>query len=377
MFNKIKKRVVVIGAGYSGISLIENIRNNNDLEITLINKDLFHLHQTDIHKFISSQCTFEEVAYDLNTYCENKKIKFIKANVKDIAFDKKCVLLENKQAVSYDYLVIATGSVSFFPKQIKNIQEYAADIKDINILKQQREKFLDLLELQKDNKNIAIIGGGLSGVEIALEFANTLKEKKISNQQCKISLIEQLPDILPNMDPFLVNKTREACDKFNIKRFHGAFVSEVKDNTIYLSDSREIPFDMVLFLIGVSSEKLVSDETVQINVKNQFIVDEYLRLIKHKEVFVIGDIAQTKDKNGNYTLPTAQMAKLHGKLTAQNIINSISGNSLLKNESETKGVMIDLANKNTVGIVLGMKVKGFIAYFLKRFVSNSHKKIFN
>jgi hypothetical protein len=39
--------------------------------------------------------------------------------------------------------------------------------------------------------------------------------------------------------------------------------------------------------------------------------------------------------------------------------------------------MIDLANKNTVGIVLGMKVKGFIAYFLKRFVSNSHKKIFN
>ena len=290
---------------------------------------------------------------------------------------KSVFFLENKQAVSYDYLVIATGSVSFFPKQIKNIQEYASDIKDINILKQQREKFLDLLELQKENKNIAIIGGGLSGIEIALEFANTLKEKKIPTTQCQISLIEQLPDILPNMDPFLVNKTREACDECNIKRYHGAFVSEVKDNTIYLSDSRKIPFDMVLFLIGVTSEKLVSDENVQINVKNQFIVDEYLRLINYKEVFVIGDIAQTKDKNGNYTLPTAQIAKIHGKLTAQNIINSISGNSLLKNESETKGVMIDLANKNTVGIVLGMKVKGFIAYFLKRFVSNSHKKIFN
>jgi NADH dehydrogenase len=134
---------------------------------------------------------------------------------------------------------------------------------------------------------------------------------------------------------------------------------------------------MVLFLIGVSSEKLSKDESAQINVKNQFVVDEYLRLINHEEVFVMGDVAETKDKNRNYVLPTAQIAKLHANIVAQNLLNSIEGNLLIKNKSQTKGVMVDLADKNTVGIVLGIKVKGFIAYFLKRYISKRHTKIFN
>ncbi|MGB9801738.1 MAG: NAD(P)/FAD-dependent oxidoreductase [Arcobacter sp.] len=377
MFNSIKKNVVIIGAGYSGISLVEKISNNKNLEVTLINKNLYHLHQTDIHKYISGQCELEDISFNLEIYCKNKDINFIEAFVEDIEFKTKTIVLSNNKNIRFDYLVIATGSKSLFPKQIKNIQKYAADIKDLNILKEQRAKFLELLDSKEQGKNIAIIGGGLSGVEIALEFANMIKKRALTNKDCQISLIEQLPDVLPNMNPFLVNQTRKACDKLNIKRYHGAFVNEVENNKIYLSDSTEIPFDMVLFLIGVSSEKLSKDESAQINVKNQFVVDEYLRLINHEEVFVMGDVAETKDKDGNYILPTAQIAKLHANIVARNILNSIEGNLLIKNKSQTKGVMIDLANKNTVGIVLGIKVKGFIAYFLKRYISKRHTKIFN
>jgi NADH dehydrogenase len=377
MFNSIKKNVVIIGAGYSGISLVEKISNNKNLEVTLINKNLYHLHQTDIYKYISGQCELEDISFNLEIYCKNKNINFIEAFVEDIEFKTKRVILNNNKNIKYDYLVIATGSASFFPKQIKNIQEYAADIKELNILKEQRAKFLELLDSKEQGKNIAIIGGGLSGVEIALEFANMIKKRALSNKDCQISLIEQFPNVLPNMNSFLVNQTKKACDKLNIKRYHGAFVNEVKDKKIYLSDSTEIPFDMVLFLIGVSSEKLSNDESAQTNIKNQFVVDEYLRLANHEEVFVMGDVAETKDKNGNYVLPTAQIAKLHANIVAQNLLNSIEGNLLIKNKSQTKGVMVDLANKNTVGIVLGLKVKGFIAYFLKRYISKRHTKIFN
>lgn len=363
MFNIIKKNIVIIGGGYSGISLVEKISNNKDFEVTLINKNLYHLHQTDIHKYISGQCELEDISFNLEIYCKNIKINFIEAFVEDIEFKSKRVILNNNKNIKYDYLVIATGSASFFPKQIKNIQEYAADIKELNMLKEQRAKFLELLDSKEQGKNIAIIGGGLSGVEIALEFANVIKKRALSNKDCQISLIEQFPNVLPNMNSFLVNQTKKACDKLNIKRYHGAFVNEVKDKKIYLSDSTEIPFDMVLFLIGVSSEKLSNDESAQTNIKNQFVVDEYLRLANHEEVFVMGDVAETKDKNGNYVLPTAQIAKLHANIVAENLLNSIEGNLLIKNKSQTKGVMVDLANKNTVGIVLGIKVKGFIAYF--------------
>jgi len=376
MFNKIKKHLVIIGAGYAGMTLVHKLDEYKDLQITLINKDKLHLHQTDIHKYIADYKKSDELFFDIEKYSKQSEINFIKDEALDINFDEKKILLKNHEEVSYDYLVIATGSVSFFPPQIKNINNYAKDIKDIKVLNEYKKEFFELIKNKRKNKNVAIVGAGLSGVEIALEFAQVLKDKNIGLDECSISLIEQQKDILPFMDEFLVNTTRKKCDDLKIKRFHGKFVTNIEDNKVILEDSQEVSFDMIIFVIGVTSQKLVSSSKVEINIKNQFVVDEYLRVKNYKDVFAIGDIAQTKDKNGNYTLPTAQMAKLHADLTSKNIINTITNKELIKNNLETKGVMIDLTNKDAVGLVLGLKIKGLLAYFLKRFVSNNHKKIF-
>ena len=251
------------------------------------------------------------------------------------------------------------------------------DIKDIATLKDYKEKFFNLINTQKFNKNVVIVGGGLSGVEIALEMSKKLKSLNILPNECQISLIEQLPNILPNMNPYLVSNTTKACDDLNVKRYHGAFVSEVKNNTIYLSNENTIAFDLIFFVIGVTSQKVASHDGIDFNIKNQIVVDDYLRIKNYKEVFAIGDIAQTIDKNGHFVLPTAQMAKLHGKLTAKNIINSLENLPLIKNTLETKGLMIDLSGINAVGLFLNIKIKGIIAYALKRVVSKFHTRIFN
>lgn len=371
-----KKKLVVIGAGYAGINLIDKLKNVDELEITLINKCAFHLHQTDIHKYISGQSEFSDVAFDLNEYAKKSDIEFIASEAKDVLLNKSEILLADNKKIAYDYLVIATGANSFFPKQIRNIDEYAQDIKEVDILNENREKFLELIGSKKQNKNIAIVGGGLSGVEIALEFAHVLEQRGIREDECRVSLVEQCDNVLPNMDEFLVDETAKRCDELNVKRYHGSFVNEVSDNTILLSDGNKVSFDMVIFVIGVSSKKLISSDLVDINVKNQFVVDEYLRLENYKDVFAIGDVAQTRDENGNYTLPTAQIAKLQANLTAKNIKNILVGKELIPNNLKTKGVMIDLSKNKTVGLLQGLKVKGMVAHSLKRFVSSRHKKLF-
>lgn len=371
-----KKHLVIIGAGYAGVNIIDNLKDNDNLKITLINETAFHLHQTDIHRYISGSVDFSEVAFSLESFAIKNNFSFIEAKVEDVNFDKKELSLCSTEKISYDYLVIATGNVSFFPRQIENIMEYANDIKKLDSLREKRDEFLKLIESPKKNKNIAIVGAGLSGVEIALEFALVLKQRGIKEDECSITLVEQFKEVLPNMDPFLVNETTKRCNELNVKRVHGEFVTKAANKKLYLGNGEEIPFDMSIFVIGVTGEKLVKDEKFDVNVKSQFYVDEYLRLQNYKDVFVIGDIAETKDKNDNYVLPTAQMAKLHATLTSKNIKNTMQNKALIKNNLETKGVMVDLCGGKAVGIVAGFKVKGIIAYYLKRFVSNTHKKIF-
>ena len=375
MIKKENKKLVIIGGGYAGTTLIKQLKKSGNLDITLINETPFHLVQTDIHKYLCGDTPFEEIAFDLETYTKRNNAKFLCSKVNDIDFDNKEVKMDDS-TLSYDYLVIATGAKSFFPRQIKNIEEYSQDIKEVDTLKNFKNDFAKLLNEKRSNKNIAIVGGRLSGIEIALEFAQKLKEKNISSDELSISLIEQLPDVLPNMDPYLVSNTSKACDDLGIKRFHGNFVSEVRDNKVFLSNKEEINFDLIFLVIGVSSVKFVTDENVKINVKNQFIVDEYLRLPNHKEVFVLGDVAETKDKEGKYILPTAQMAKLHAKLAAVNILNSVNGYDLTVNDLETKGVMIDLSGKNAVNLLGFVKLKGYMAYIVKRFISSLHTNMF-
>jgi len=377
MLEQNKKRLVIIGGGYAGTTLVHRLKDVLELEIILINKTPYHLAQTDIHKYLCDEMDFNQITHNLEDFTRKNNTQFVCEEVKDILFDEKKILLNNQESISYDYLTVASGSISLFPKQIKNIDEYAQDIKDIVTLQNYKEKFLSLISDDKFNKNVVIVGGGLSGVEIALEMSKKLQSKNILPNECQISLIEQLPNILPNMNPYLVSHTQKACDALNIKRYHGAFVSEVKDDNVILSDKTQIPFDMIFFVIGVTSEKLVTHENIEINVKNQIIVDEFLRIKNYKEVFAIGDVAQTIDKNGNFVLPTAQMAKLQAKLTAKNIINTLQNKPLIKNNLETKGLMIDLSGLNAVGLFFNIKLKGVIAFLLKRMVSRVHTRIFS
>ncbi len=154
MLNQNQKTLVIIGGGYAGTSMVHSLKNQKNLKVILINKTPYHLAQTDIHKYLCDEMSFEQVAHDLNDFTRNNQAEFICSEVSDILFEENKVLLNNEEIISYDYLTIATGSISFFPKQIKNINEYAADIKDIATLQDYKEKFFNLINTNRQNKNV-------------------------------------------------------------------------------------------------------------------------------------------------------------------------------------------------------------------------------
>ncbi|PIE74295.1 MAG: hypothetical protein CSA19_00470, partial [Deltaproteobacteria bacterium] len=272
---------------------------------------------------------------------------------------------KDEEQLHYDYLVLATGSQTFFPKQIENLERYKLDIKNLEELKLFKTRLEALSTTKEKNKHIVIAGGGLSGAEIAIELAQLIAQKA-PEKNIQIHLVEQQATVLPGLDDFLINETTKILDKWGIKRIHNEHISKVEENTILLANGQKLPYDLSLFLLGVVCEQIENSQDIQYGPKNQFEVNEYFQLENHKEIFCIGDVAQTKDSQGNYNPPTAQLAIRQAEILAKNLKNMLKNKPLRQEKNEIKGVLVDLDHKNAVGIVFNIKIKGLIAYILKR-----------
>ena len=369
-----KKNLLIIGGGYAGIALIKGLKQS--FNITLIDENQFHIHQTEIHKFLSDNIKLEELTFSYEEFAIKNSFNFIQEHVDSIDFEKNKVFC-NTKTLDYDYIVLATGSKTFFPKQIKNLDFFKKDIKSLDVIKQFKNDFFNLINSNKVNQNIVIAGGGLSGVEIAIELAEKIKEKNLSAKEIKVTIVEQQKTILPGADDYLINKTKKVLDKFNIECVHGEFITEVCEDKIILSNKTEIPYNLSLFVLGVSSEKIDNRQNIDFNVKNQYVVNEYFQIENSKNAFCIGDFAQTLTPTGEYNLPTAQMANMQAKILAKNLKNLIYKKEFEKKEIKLKGVLIDLGKNNAVGAISNLKLSAYVAYILKRFTSNLHKLKFN
>jgi NADH dehydrogenase len=372
---KSKKDLLILGGGYGGTTLVHALKNIKDINITLINQTPFHIVQTEIHRYLGGAINEDSIYFDLEEFCHKNNANFICDKAVLVNDKENYVTCKSGKNVAFDYLVIATGSVSFFPHQIQNIQEYSQDIKIAEHLKSFQKEFDELLASEEEHKNIAIIGGGLTGTEIALEYATRLSRLGIK-EKCSVSLIEQLPTLLPGASAALIEQSTKACDNAGIQRYHGNYVTKIEDKKIYLSNDTTIPFSMVVITIGVTSEQLLFQNTIEKSPRNQFFVTPSLHVKGYEHIFAIGDVAYFEDEEGKCLLPTAQNAKQQAKTVAKTIKNIINNKPNITYKYKHKGTLVDLSKNRAIGDAFGIQFHGKSAYSLKRTVNAMHTKIF-
>lgn len=379
--NKSKRKIVlIVGGGYAGVSLLHKLKYSKELELVLIDKSSKHLLQTHIHKFLSGHYTKEDITFNHKKYCDRNEISFICDEVVTMNYDNNYIVTRENEILHYDYLVIATGSVSIFPRQIDNILEYTKDIKNINNIDYYRNKFQKLLNTNPINKKIVVVGGGVSGVQIACELAYNIKDKGLDKTNLQVSIIEGMSTILPGMDTFLISETEKRCNSLSIELINNYFASKIFEDKIILSNEQIVPYDMLVFVIGTSGNLIINNNgNLEKNSRNQLIVDEYYRINNHKNVFAIGDIVQAIDvKTGNIQAPTAQASRMQAELTAKNILNDINNVELISNNISIKGILIDLGGPNcAIGKLFGINITGKIALWMKKIIYSLHSKKFN
>lgn len=381
------KHVVVIGGGYGGVYSLRELVKNKEIKITLTDKHTYHNLQPEVYDFIANSANIADVTIDLPSLCkgfDHPYLEFKNLRVTGIDFERKLIDTQEKESLKYDYLILAVGSRTFFPKAINGLNN-TDDLKKLhkalffkqNFEKQLFQKIVD--ETKKcDKTHIVVVGAGLSGVEIAAEMAYYAKQFfKRGNFACdnlKISLISSGTTILNGFDSKIIRMSSDRLKDLDINVITQAKMTQCDKEYIYLDNGTNIRYSFVVFAGGIEGANLVNKLKLEKNTKSQLIVNEKLQVKNYEEIFAVGDIAQILDQNGKVFPSNVTVARASGTIAAQNIINHMKNKSLKNCKPFIEGTLIALGGKYAVCDLYGIvKVKGFIGYLIKQYVFFRYK----
>lgn len=375
------KRVVIIGGGFGGITLAKKL-DESKFQVIMIDKNNYHTFQPLLYQVATGGLEPDSIAYPIRKIFSRKK-NFYFRMAEVIKINTEQMQVETSSGtVSYDYLVIATGSITNFfgnkeielnSMSMKNVVE-ALDLRSLCL--QNFEKLLIETNILNRAKylNIVIVGGGPTGVEIAGALAELKKHvlprdypgNNFSSLQ--IHIIEAVDKLLANMSLQSSQKAEQFLIEMDVKIMTNTRVESCRDEKVFLSDASIIDSTIVIWAAGVKGNTIEGFSESNYAKGNRYKVDMYNQLIGYENVFVIGDAASINDGEKAYNHPMlAPVAMQQAKTLAHNL-NSSNQRSWKQFRYRDLGSMATIGRNKAVVDFHKLKFQGLIAWFVWMFV---------
>lgn len=378
-----KKRVVIIGGGFAGISLAKKLKNKN-LQVVLLDKHNYHNFQPLLYQVATGGLEAGSIAYPIRKVIQGcKDFYFRLTSVKEIDTVNQKVLSEIGD-LHYDYLVIATGSKTnyFGNKEIeRNSMSMKTIPQSLNIRSLIFENFEQAV-LTKDEgernalMNFVLVGGGPTGVELAGALAEMKKAifqkdyPDLDIQKMQIHLIQSGDRILNTM----TEKSSAASEKFleglGVKVWKNVRVTNYDGRTISTNTDLSIDSATVIWTAGVQGACVhgLPSEAVVERVE-RIRVNEYNQVKGFENIFAIGDIASMESEAYPQGHPMmAQPAIQQGNLLGENMVQLIKNQQMKPFEYNDKGSMATIGRNLAVVDLPKYHFNGVFAWFVWMFV---------
>lgn len=372
------KEIVILGAGYGGVLAALSARNSLSYEearITVVNQFPTHQIITELHRLAAGNIKEERIAMPLDKLFKGKNIDLVISKVESFNVDKKEVHLSNGSTLSYDALVVALGSkTAYFG--IPGLEENSFVLKSAKDANNIYNHIKDRIKEYATSKNeadatIVIGGGGLTGVELVGEIADTIpkiaKSYGVNPSELKFILVEAGPKILPVLPDDLIERAMTSLESRGVKFLTGLPVTNVDGNTIELKDGQKIVANTFVWTGGVQGLPIVAESGLAVD-RGRATVNEYLQSTSHSDVFIAGDSAVVFPADGGRPYPpTAQIAWQMGELIGFNVAATFKGTILETFKPVNSGTLASLGRKDAVAILGGnaTPLKGFPASMMK------------
>jgi NADH:ubiquinone reductase (H+-translocating) len=316
------KNIVVIGGGFAGLwSALGAARRldeegETDIHVTLINRDEWHgirvrLYEPDI----------SDARVPLADVLEPAGVELVVGEVTGFDFDGHQVRLGDK-TVPYDRLVIAAGSRLTRP-DIPGLAQHAFSIDvwdDAN-------KLDTHLKGLSGNQTVLIIGGGLTGVELACEMPDRLRDLGISDG--RVILADRHSNIGSNMGPHAVPVIENALSELGVETQIGIGVSAIDAQGATLADGSRIEAATVIWSAGMSAGPIAAMVPVAHDKFGRIPVDCNMRVTGLDGVYAAGDMAAAPLDGNHHTVMSCQHSRPMGRYAGYNVVGDLLGLDLL------------------------------------------------
>ena len=357
----IKKPIVIVGAGFAGMTVATRLRKLNPLlPILVVDSEEKFIFKPLMYEVLSEELQIWEAAPEFSNIFSNLGITFLKNSLTKISLDENILEFSDNLKLGYEFLVLCTGSVHN-NYSVKGVEENCYLFNNLNDL-HKLKSFLLKIQHNKIKKNLFIVGGGPSGIEIACKV-NDIYENKFN-----IRIVERSNEILSKNKIFNREEAEKALEKRNINLFFNSTVKEISEHKICIfndSEMKTLDQDVVIWAAGVKPNLSYIDEQVT-QKDGRILVNDKLQIDNFINAFAIGDISIIQ---GMEDLPlTAQVAMQEGNHLAKNIELIFQEKDLLPFEFKDNGEMISLGIGEASISALGVTLSGKLAFDARRLI---------
>lgn len=383
-------RVLILGGGFAGVqtaqALEKRLGRRDDVEIWLVSQNNFMLFTPLLPEVCSGHLEPRHVVSPLRAMLRKPSSWAVTAQVEAIDLKQRVVTVlggvGDLHRLRYDTLVLALGgeTATF---GIRGLEEHAVGMKTLADAFSLRNRVIEMLEradLEADpaerqaQLTFVVGGGGFSGVETAGEiegFIHRVRRRyypRVHDSEIRCYLVELKDSLLPEMPAEMGDYARRRLERRGYEILLGTPVKELREGEVVVGDGRVIPTRTVIWTGGVRPAPMVGESGVEVDKAGRATTSSTMET-SAPGVFAIGDCARIpRTENGQQGAyaPTAQNAVREAKQLADNIVARIGGGELRPFRYRTIGTLASIGAHTGVGVVWGVKVRGWTAWFMWR-----------
>jgi NADH dehydrogenase len=381
------RRLLILGGGFGGLDVARAIGRSRAAreywDTLLVDKENFFQFNPLLPAVAVGAVETRHIVYPLRAMARHRHIRFHKNKATAIDLARREVRLHNDLVEPFEALVIAVGSETHY-YDVPGAAEHTRPFKTIVDAMTLRARVVELFEMAEQAESreqrrrllsFVIVGGGVTGVEVAAELMEMARETllpkygSLHRSDLTVTVLEAGQRVVGSARAEHSDYVLRFLERHGVAVRLGAVVTRVEPKRVHLADGTTVEGFTLVWTAGVQPPALVRELPLWRTEDGRIRVDDRLRALDPDRqpldhVFVIGDCAAAEDGHGGHFPRLAQTAVATGRYLGDLLVRRATGQPEPPFRYHGKGYIISLGKHSSVVELMGVPFSGRLAWLL-------------